>query len=354
MIAAMCPAIYAADAAAPEAAPEPVAAPAPQTETTLDKIVANMPKISGYLQTGWNWTHNKNASSSSFQAKRLRLIMDGKVGEKVDFRLQIEAFNGIAGSTNGNGQKNHDISPATLETVDFSNIVYRMACRNPYEYNLVDYGRDLGLMFMGDIGDSGKGFRYFHYDVALTNGSIPCKDDRNKTKDLYLSATIRPFKNFNVKATFNWGEYNPTALNGGRGVGFDADGNPVSKYMPMTRFVAGAWYNNPNGLDLRAEIGLMKSKKNDVKYVDELGAYVFAGYHAGKFLPMVRWDMYKDDINKTTANNYDRLLLGCTYQLFKNVKLQVNWGHFMYKSDAKEALGYNTSDQIQIMGLFKF
>ena len=207
---------------------------------------------------------------------------------------------------------------------------------------------------LGDIGDSGKGFRYFHYDVALTNGSIPCKDDRNKTKDLYLSATIRPFKNFNVKATFNWGEYNPTALHGGRGVGFDADGNPVSKYMPMTRFVAGAWYNNPNGLDLRAEIGLMKSKKNDVKYVDELGAYVFAGYHAGKFLPMVRWDMYKDDINKTTANNYDRLLLGCTYQLFKNVKLQVNWGHFMYKSDAKEALGYNTSDQIQIMGLFKF
>lgn len=385
MIAAMCPALYAADAAAPEAAPEPVAAPAPQSETTLDKIVANMPKISGYLQTGWNWTHNKNASSSSFQAKRLRLIMDGKVGEKVDFRLQIEAFNGIAGSTNGNGQKNlqvmdafatwkiipefkiragqfytplgyenYDISPATLETVDFSNIVYRMACRNPYEYNLVDYGRDLGLMFMGDIGDSGKGFRYFHYDVALTNGSIPCKDDRNKTKDLYVSATIRPFKNFNVKATFNWGEYNPTALAGGTGVGFDADGAPVSKYMPMTRFVAGAWYNNPNGLDLRAEIGLMKSKKNDVKYVDELGAYVFAGYHAGKFLPMVRWDMYKDDMNKTTANNYDRLLLGCTYQLFKNVKIQVNWGHFMYKSDAKEALGYNTSDQIQIMGLFKF
>ena len=371
LIAAMCPAIYAADAAAPEAAPEPVAAPAPQSETTLDKIVANMPKISGYLQTGWNWTHNKNTSSSSFQAKRLRLIMDGKVGEKVDFRLQIEAFNGIAGSTNGNGQKNlqvmdafatwkiipefkiragqfytplgyenYDISPATLETVDFSNIVYRMACRNPYEYNLVDYGRDLGLMFMGDIGDSGKGFRYFHYDVALTNGSLPCKDDRNKTKDLYLSATIRPFKNFN--------------LNGGRGVGFDVDGNPVSKYMPMTRFVAGAWYNDPNGLDLRGEIGLMKSKKNDVKYVDELGAYVFAGYHAGKFLPMVRWDMYKDDLNKTTANNYDRILLGCTYQLFKNVKLQVNWGHFMYKSEAKDALGYSTNDQIQIMGLFKF
>ena len=183
-----CPA-FAAEVSAPEAAPEASAeaAAAPQ-ESTWQKVLAHMPKISGYLQTGWNFTSNKNSSSSSFQAKRLRLIMDGNVSEKVDFRLQIEAFNGIAGSTNGNGQKNiqvmdafatwkiapefkiragqfytpmgyenYDISPATLETVDFSNIVYRIACRNPYEYNFVDYGRDLGVMLIGDIGDSGEG-----------------------------------------------------------------------------------------------------------------------------------------------------------------------------------------------------
>ena len=57
LVAAMCPAMYAIDGvpveAAPEAAPEPiaVAAPAPQSESTLDKIVANLPKISGYLQS---------------------------------------------------------------------------------------------------------------------------------------------------------------------------------------------------------------------------------------------------------------------------------------------------------------
>ena len=185
-------------------------------------------------------------------------------------------------------------------------------------------------------------FRYFHYDVALTNGSIPCKDDRNKTKDIYVSATIRPIKNFNIKATYNWGEYSTQALAGGTGVG-------AGKYSPMHRFVVGAWYNNPTGLDLRAEFGLMKSTVNDVKVVNERGAYVFAGYHAGKFLPMVRWDMYSDKseyyndlgdltTRETTANNYNRLLLGCTYQLFKNVKIQLNWGHFMYGSKAKEAL----------------
>ena len=382
-VAAMTTATYATEVGEPEAAAMPEApveapAPAPASENGWQKVIDNLPKISGYLQTGWNYTNNKNATSSSFQAKRLRLIMDGKVGEKVDFRLQIEAFNGIAGSTNGNGQKNiqvmdafatwkiapefkiragqfytplgyenYDISPATLETVDFSNIVYRMACRNPYEYNLVDYGRDLGVMFMGDIGDSGNGYRYFHYDVALTNGSIPCKDDRNNSKDIYLSATVRPIKNFNIKATYAWGEYSSQALAGGTGVG-------SGKHNPMNRFVAGAWYNNPTGLDLRGEIGLMKSSKNDVDIVDELGAYVFAGYHAGKFLPMLRWDMYKDDINKASTHNYTRILLGCTYQLFKNVKIQLNYGHFMYGDKVKDAVGYDHSEQVQLMGLFKF
>ena len=361
----------------PAPAAETVTAEAPAVEkekTGWEKFLEKLPKISGYLQSGWNYTSNANSSTSSFQAKRLRLLLDGKVGEKVDFRLQIEAFNGISGSTNGNGQKNlqvmdafatwkivpefkvrvgqfytplgyenYDISPATLETVDFSNIVYRMACRNPYEYNLVDYGRDLGIMFIGDAFDSGKGFSYLHYDVAITNGSIPCKDDSNQSKDIYVSLTVRPFKYFNIKGTYNWGEYKSVELAGGKGVG-------SGSYNPMNRFVVGAWYDNPKGLNLRAEYGHMKSAVGGVDVVKENGAYVLAGWH----LPIVRWDMYEDCVNTGTANNYNRILLGCTYQIFKNMKLQVNYGHFMYSGDAKDALGYDSSEQLQIMGMFKF
>lgn len=360
---------FAAETETTEAVAEPVAEAAPQSnfKEFLDKMPV---KISGYLQTGWNYTHNKNASSSSFQAKRLRLIADGKVSDNIDFRLQIEAFNGIGGSTNGNGQKNiqvmdafatwkinpafkirfgqfytplgyenYDVSPATLETVDFSNIVYRMACRNPYEYNFIDYGRDLGVMFMGDLGDSGQGFKYFHYDVALTNGSIPCKDDRNKSKDIYASVNVRPIKNLSVKASVNWGEYSTQALAGGTGVG-------TGKYNSMTRFIGGAWYNDPNGLDVRGEYGLLRGGD----YAKEDGAYVLVGYHAGKFLPVVRWDMYNDKVNTTSTNNYNRILVGCTYQLCKNVKFQINYGHFMYDDE----VAIDKSEQIQIMGLFKF
>ena len=360
---------FAAETETTEAVAEPVAEAAPQSnfKEFLDKMPV---KISGYLQTGWNYTHNKNASSSSFQAKRLRLIADGKVSDNIDFRLQIEAFNGIGGSTNGNGQKNiqvmdafatwkinpafkirfgqfytplgyenYDVSPATLETVDFSNIVYRMACRNPYEYNFIDYGRDLGVMFMGDLGDIGQGFKYFHYDVALTNGSIPCKDDRNKSKDIYASVNVRPIKNLSVKASVNWGEYSTQALAGGTGVG-------TGKYNSMTRFIGGAWYNDPNGLDVRGEYGLLRGGD----YAKEDGAYVLVGYHAGKFLPVVRWDMYNDKVNTTSTNNYNRILVGCTYQLCKNVKFQINYGHFMYDDE----VAIDKSEQVQIMGLFKF
>lgn len=360
---------FATETETTEAVAEPVAEAAPQSnfKEFLDKMPV---KISGYLQTGWNYTHNKNASSSSFQAKRLRLIADGKVSDNIDFRLQIEAFNGIGGSTNGNGQKNiqvmdafatwkinpafkirfgqfytplgyenYDVSPATLETVDFSNIVYRMACRNPYEYNFIDYGRDLGVMFMGDLGDSGQGFKYFHYDVALTNGSIPCKDDRNKSKDIYASVNVRPIKNLSVKASVNWGEYSTQALAGGTGVG-------TGKYNSMTRFIGGAWYNDPNGLDVRGEYGLLRGGD----YAKEDGAYVLVGYHAGKFLPVVRWDMYNDKVNTTSTNNYNRILVGCTYQLCKNVKFQINYGHFMYDDE----VAIDKSEQVQIMGLFKF
>ena len=365
---------------------------AQKEQTTWEKIISHMPKFSGYLQTGWNWSKTSATGSranSSFQAKRLRLIMDGNVGEKVDFRLQIEAFNGIAGSTNGNGQKtvqvmdafatlklmpelkiragqfytplgyeNYDISPKTLETVDFSNIVYRMACRNPYEYNVIDYGRDLGVMIMGDAFDSGKGFRYLHYDLALTNGSLPTKDDRNSSKDVYASVTVRPMKYFNIKTTYNYGRYSTQNIGGTPGVG-------SGKYSPMNRMVVGAWYNDPQGLDLRAEYGLMKSKVDGVKFIDEQGAYFLAAYHINKWLPMVRWDMYKDSSeqgaagvvtgnNKTTTNNYNRILLGVNYQLYKNVTIQFNYHHYFYNKDVEAANGYAATNQIQLMGRFAF
>ncbi len=344
------------------------------TNSTLKEIVAKAPKISGYLQTGWNY-NSAGKGSSSFQAKRLRLIADGEVTPKLAFRLQIEAFNGIAGSKNGNGQKNiqvmdafatysfsdafkvragqyflplgyenYDISPATLETVDFSNICYRMVCRNPYEYDFVDYGRDLGVMVMGDLFKSQEGFHHLSYNLSVTNGSLPTKDDSNKSKDVVTAVTVRPIKYLNFKASYGWGEYN---YNLGEG--------EISPNNYMNRMILGAWYNNPTGFDFRAEYGYLKGEK---KSFDERAFYALAGYHFqtkyGEILPVIRYDRYEDKVNKTTANNYDRILAAVTYEPVSRFKLQLNYQHGFYSSDAKEAIGESGYNQVQLMGIFKF
>lgn len=52
---------------APESGTVTAEAPAAvQPQTTWEKILANLPKVSGYLQTGWNYTSNDKSSSSSF------------------------------------------------------------------------------------------------------------------------------------------------------------------------------------------------------------------------------------------------------------------------------------------------
>lgn len=343
-------------------------------QSDIAALVAKMPKISGYLQTGWNYS-TAGEGSSSFQAKRLRLIADGTVTPNLAFRLQIEAFNGIPGSLTPNGQKNlqvmdafatytfssafkvragqyylplgyenYDISPATLETVDFSNIVYRMVCRNPYEYNFVDYGRDLGVMILGDLFPSGEGFNHLSYDLSLSNGSLPMKDDPNKSKDIVTAITVRPIKYLNIKASHGWGEYTHTDVEGNR-----------SLYNSMNRTILGAWYNDPNGILLRTEYGFLKGEDN---IFDERGFYLLAGYNLGtkygKFLPIVRYDRYEDKVNDITPNNYDRMLAGLTFQPAPNFKIQLNYQHSIYFDNAAEAIGKDGYDQIQLMGMFKF
>ena len=125
----------------------------------------------------------------------------------------------------------------------------------------------------------------------------------------------------------------------------------------MNRVIAGAWYFDPNGLDLRAEYGHIKSSEANV---EEDGFYALAAYRFGKFLPVVRYDMYRDNRlsgvkTVASANNRDAYLVGCTYELIKNLKFQVNYIHSIYTDKVKDA-GTRTGNgnSLQIMLLAKF
>ena len=49
--------------------------------------------------------------------------------------------------------------------------------------------------------------------------------------------------------------------------------------------------------------------KIDYEHVKEGAFDALAGWHAGKFLPVVRYDFYRDKVNDSSLNNYDRILL---------------------------------------------
>ena len=170
----------------------------------VNKLLSILPKFSGYIQTGYNWGDKNGDNRSSFQLKRMRLIIDKKVSKTFDFRAQLECFSGSVDNSaykkkvitvmdafvNAHitdalhfragqyylplGFENYDISPSTLETVDFSNICYRMVCRNAISSaDLIDYGRDLGVMAYGDLFKSrDQKFSYLSYQLSLTNGYL--------------------------------------------------------------------------------------------------------------------------------------------------------------------------------------
>jgi len=344
-------------------------APATQTAepSKAETLLNAMPKISGYIQTGYNWGDENGDNRSSFQMKRMRLFIDKKLSDIFDVRAQFEVFSGSTDGAPYNkkvmtimdmfvgahvskglnfrlgqyylplGFENYDISPSTLETVDFSNICYRMVCRNAISTpNLIDYGRDVGLMAYGDLlGD------VVSYNLSVSNGHLPTLNDNNRSKDLVGRLTIRPVKNLRIMGSYNWGEYK----------GLNRDGE-ARDYLPMNRIVAGVWYNDPSGLVLRSEYGNIRSERANV---NEDGLYVLAGYRAGKWLPVVRWDMYRDKASTSSAVNRDNFLAGCTYEVHKDIKLQLNYIYSVYPDAVKKAdVRTGAGNSIQVMCLLKF
>ena len=57
-----------------------------QTHTKWDKVVAAMPKISGYVMGRYTY----NGDESTFRLRRVRLSVAGDIGKKIDYKFQAE------------------------------------------------------------------------------------------------------------------------------------------------------------------------------------------------------------------------------------------------------------------------
>ncbi|MCD8273909.1 MAG: OprO/OprP family phosphate-selective porin, partial [Alistipes sp.] len=312
-------------------------------------------------------------SSSSFNVKRMRLILTGDISRTFDYKMQFEGFSSSADQQGKAlitvqdmylrakirpqihiwaGQfpvpltiENYDISPGTLEVPNFSHAILKMVCRNAVSgYNT--YGRDCGLQATGAFLRR-DGWDMLTYNLALFNGSQMNRSDDNKSKDIVARLTFFPLRELRISGSVNWGEYT---------------NNTISKdYIPMTRYAAGFWYDSEHIL-VRAEYAHTGSstaytdKTTGEKArgrVDEQMYYLIAGYKfKGKYMPVIRYDVFNGKRNTYLPGSVGKqqdFLAGFLYMPVPRLKAQAAWT--LSKYSAAGAKNSNTFE-VTLIGFF--
>ena len=345
--------------------------------TRFEKILAALPKFSGYAQIGYTSQTNVGGTdgknSSSFNVKRMRLILTGDISRTFDYKMQFEGFSSSADQQGKAlitvqdmylrakirpqihiwaGQfpvpltiENYDISPGTLEVPNFSHAILKMVCRNAVSgYNT--YGRDCGQQATGAFLHR-DGWDMLTYNLALFNGSQMNRSDDNKSKDIVARLTFFPLRELRISGSVNWGEYT---------------NNTVSKdYIPMTRYAAGFWYDSEHIL-VRAEYAHTGSsaaytdkttgEKTRGK-VDEQMYYLIAGYKfKGKYMPVIRYDVFNGKRNTYLPGSVGKqqdFLVGFLYMPIPRLKAQAAWTLSKYSAaGAKNGNGF----EVALIGFF--
>ena len=174
--------------------------------STWDKIAARLPRISGYVQTGYEWSE----TSSTFFIKRVRLNLAGDIAEKLDYRVQIEfcgpkivdAYIRYRPFEQLNFQLGEYKLPFAIENTDYvplkyEFIEYPLSLRRLMGFNdvcgLSATGRDMGAMLYGGFFNR-KGYSVLGYNFGVFNGEGLNVKDKNKSKDLVARLTLRPVR----------------------------------------------------------------------------------------------------------------------------------------------------------------
>lgn len=172
--------------------------------STWDKVLAALPKISGYVQTGYEWSDN----SSTFFIKRVRLNLAGAIAPKLDYRVQIEfaspkivdAYLCYKPFDELNVQLGEYKLPFSIENTDYvplryEFIEYPLSLRKLMGFNdlcgLSATGRDMGAQLFGGFFKL-DGYSILNYNFGVFNGEGLNVKDKNKSKDIVARLTVKP------------------------------------------------------------------------------------------------------------------------------------------------------------------
>lgn len=282
-----------------------------------DKLLANLPKISGYGIMGYEWNGTTEASTSSFNVMSVRLSLAGEIGSKVDYKFQFEfvspklmdayvrykpwqEFGLQVGQFHTNFALEGPMAPTDMEAIDYAPIV-KTVCIQMHD------PRDIGIAAFGSCLPR-NGYNILEYSLGVFNGEGKNKADANKSKDIVARLKINPMKELTLSGSFGYGESGPT-------------------YIQNIRYAGGLWWHGRN-FYLRTEyLALHQSEAGAERSIN--GCYAVTGYHIGKFCPLVRYNWMNSDLSGSRVIQSD-YLVGIDYHPFRYLRIQANYTRTHY------------------------
>ena len=167
-------------------------------------------QLHGYVQAGYEWNNKMEKQTNTFNMKRTGLVAMAQVTDRWDFfffydcMTEVQDFYTNFRITNNKalnfrfGQMKNSLSlenqysPANQEIIEVTSqaVTYLAGTVDPLYASKVMYGRDLGMMFFGEMFNS-----HFKYEIGLFNGQGVNINDKNNKKDFQLKLEYAPMPN---------------------------------------------------------------------------------------------------------------------------------------------------------------
>lgn len=301
--------------------------------STWDKILARLPRISGYIQLRYQWD---DADQSSFSVRRARLDFKGDIVKNLDYRLQVEfaskvqivdAYVQYKPFRQLNVKVGQYKIPFSIENTEyvplkFEFIEYSMPLRKLMGFSevlggetLSATGRDLGLTLYGGFGKR-DGYNLVDYDFGVFNGSGINVSDNNRSKDVVARLSVHPVAGLTVSGSYYWGEYGKDYIERKRyAVGVCYDRGPV---VVRTEWVGG-------------KTGIVATETALANHLNSDGWYAMAGWRVTPaWMPVVRCESFYANSDVRSNTRQTDYTVGVLWQPIKQLRCQLNYTYEDY------------------------
>lgn len=306
-----------------------------------DARLDRLPRLSGYVQAGYEWSDG----SSSFFIKRVRLDLRGALARTLDYRVQLEfasspkivdAYLHYKPFRQLNFKLGEYKIPFTIENTDyvplkFELIEYPLALQRLMGFaepiggryvggamqggeTLKDTGRDMGLTLHGSFFPCGER-ALLSYDVGVFNGAGINLRDNNRSKDVVARLTLRPVRGLTLSGSWYGGEYGADCLE-------------------RQRVSAGVCYDRGRGV-VRGEwiggrTGYAATEEYAAGTFDSSGWYVLGGVRlTPTLMPVVRYDTLLPD-TASADSRQTNWTAGILWHPVRPLRCQLNYTYEHY------------------------